>query len=72
MEKEVNNKLAFLDVCVERNNRTLATSVYRKHSHTGQYLNFNSKHPKHVKIGVAKSLVGPIKYAVVQKRSIAK
>ena len=57
MEKEVNNKLAFLDVCVEKNNRTLVTSVYRKHTHTGQYLNFNSNHPKHVKIGVAKSLV---------------
>ena len=56
MEKEVNNKLPFLDVCVERTGNTLNTSVYRKSTHTGQYLNFKSNHPKHVKIGIAKCL----------------
>jgi hypothetical protein len=56
MEKEINNKLPFLDVCVERIGNTLSTSVFRKSTHTGQYLNFNSNHPKHVKIGIAKCL----------------
>lgn len=56
MEVEVNNKLSFLDVCVERDRDVLKTSVFRKKTHTGQYLNFESNHQKSVKEGVAYSL----------------
>ncbi len=56
MEKEIENKLPFLDVCVVRDRDVLKTTVYRKKTHTGQYLNFLSNHQKSVKEGVAYSL----------------
>jgi predicted GIY-YIG superfamily endonuclease/uncharacterized protein (UPF0335 family) len=56
MEVEVKNKLPFLDVCVERDRNVLKTTVFRKKTHTGQYLNFQSNHQKSVKEGVAYSL----------------
>ena len=56
MEREVQNKLAFLDVCVERVRNVLQTTVFRKKTHTGQYLNYESNHQKSVKEGVAYSL----------------
>ena len=42
IEKEVNNELAFLDVLVKRDNNRFLTSVYRKKTFTGCYLNFQS------------------------------
>ncbi|XP_054257628.1 uncharacterized protein LOC128982715 [Macrosteles quadrilineatus] len=56
MEVESQNKLPFLDVCVEKHLNSLRTSVYRKKTHTGQYLNFQSNHQISVKEGVAYSL----------------
>jgi hypothetical protein len=35
---------------------TLASKVYRKPTHTGQYLNFKSNYPSHVKSGLILSL----------------
>jgi hypothetical protein len=34
----------------------LTTTVYKKPSHTGRYLNFDSNHPPHVKKGLIQSL----------------
>ena len=34
----------------------LDTSVYRKPTHSNKYLDFNSSHPKSVKIGLIKCL----------------
>ena len=45
-EKEVNGKLPFLDVLVERSNTKFLTSVYRKPSFSGQYNHWNSFGPK--------------------------
>ncbi|XP_054276681.1 uncharacterized protein LOC128995686 [Macrosteles quadrilineatus] len=56
MEVESQNKLPFLDVCVEKHLNSLRTSVYRKKTHTGQYLNFQSNQQISVKEGVAYSL----------------
>ena len=56
MEEEANGKLAFLDVCVIKDREVLKTVVFRKKTHTGQYLNFESNHQKSVKEGVAYSL----------------
>ena len=39
-ENELNNQLPFLDVLTTRKDGTCLTSVYRKSSLTGQYLNF--------------------------------
>jgi hypothetical protein len=52
MEMESENAIAFLDVLVTRKETTLATKVYRKPTHTGRYLNFNSNLPPHVKRGL--------------------
>jgi hypothetical protein len=41
-ETEVNNSLPFLDVLVERRDCEFVTSVYRKNTFTGQYVNFQS------------------------------
>jgi hypothetical protein len=49
MEMESDHAITYLDGMVIREETTLAT-------HTGQYLNFNSNHPLHVKRGLIQSL----------------
>ena len=56
MEKESNNTLPFLDVLICRTAQGFKTSVYRKPTFTGQYLNFNSHHPYNVKKEIARCL----------------
>ena len=56
MEKEQDNKLPFLDVLVTRTEQGFRSSVYRKSTFTGQYLNFNSHHPYMVKKGIVHCL----------------
>ena len=56
MEKEQDNKLPFLDVLVTRTEQGFRSSVYRKPTFTGQYLNFNSHHPYTVKKGIVRCL----------------
>ena len=56
MEKEQDNKLPFLDVLVTRTKQEFRSSVYRKPTFTGQYLNFNSYHPYTVKKGIVRCL----------------
>jgi hypothetical protein len=56
-ELETNGELPFLDIFVHKSESGhLSTSVYRKPTHTNQYLNFNSNHPLNTRIGVAKTL----------------
>jgi hypothetical protein len=56
MEIESDSAIALLDVLVIRKETTLAPKVYRKPTHTGWYLNFNSNHPPHVNWGLIQSL----------------
>ena len=57
METERDNKLAFLDTAVLREpDGRLTTSVYRKPTHTDQYLAYDSHHPQSVKRGIVKCL----------------
>ena len=57
METENNNKLALLDTAVSREpDSHLTTSIYRKPTHTGQYLAYDSHHPQSVKRGIVKCL----------------
>ncbi|XP_072021195.1 uncharacterized protein [Amphiura filiformis] len=52
-----NNQLPFLDCLVKiQSDGTLTTSVYRKATHTDQYLQFDSHHPLIHKLGVIKTL----------------
>ncbi|XP_046545191.1 uncharacterized protein LOC124255340 [Haliotis rubra] len=57
MEPETNNKLPFLDVLVSRTpTNTFQTTVYRKPTHTNQYVNYQSNHPPQVKAGIISTL----------------
>ena len=56
IEKENKGKLPFLDILIDRNNDKITTSVYRKPTHTGQYLYYTSNHPKSPKQVIVTSL----------------
>ena len=56
MERENNNKIPFLDVQIEKTEGGFRTSVYRKPTATGRYLNFQSHHPDTVKKGIVRCL----------------
>ena len=55
LEKEQDNKLLFLDVLVTHTEQGFRSSMYRKHTFTGQYHNFNSHHPYTEKKGIVRS-----------------
>ncbi|XP_072050281.1 uncharacterized protein [Amphiura filiformis] len=58
MERESNGQLPMLDVMVKReDNGSLSFQIYRKPTHTNQYLNFASHHPLQHKLGVVRTLV---------------
>ena len=44
MGEESNGELAFLDTLLKRNNREISVLVYRKPTHTDQYLHYSSHH----------------------------
>ncbi|XP_077547988.1 uncharacterized protein LOC144160630 [Haemaphysalis longicornis] len=56
MEEEAAGRIAFLDVEVQRKNTGFVTTVYRKPTHTGQYLDFASAHQVGHKRSVASAL----------------
>ena len=56
MEPEENNRLPFLDVLVHRVDEQFVTSVYRKRTFTGQYVNFQSHCSRKRKINLIKTL----------------
>ena len=57
VEKEINNKLAFLDMLITRNNNSLTSSIYRKPTFTGLGTSYFSHIPFIFKINNIKSLV---------------
>ena len=56
MEKEINNKLSFLDILID-NTDILSTSVYHKPTYTGLLANYFSFIPESYKIGLARTLI---------------
>ena len=56
MEKEEDQKIAFLDVQIERTGASTTTSVFRMKTHTNQYINYNSHHHNRIKSGVIQYL----------------
>ena len=47
MDKETGGELAFLDTSLKRNVGEISVLVYRKPTHTGQYLHYSSHHQIH-------------------------
>ena len=56
MEEECNEELAFLDILLKRNIEKISVLVYRKPTHTDQYLHFSSHHQTGCKESVVSSL----------------
>ena len=56
-----------MDVKVHRNERSLKTSVYRKPTHTGRYLNYDSYYPDSSKKAVILALARRMEYATVNE-----
>lgn len=62
MEVDTEDQIHFVDVLVCKNsNGTIKTKVYRKPTHTEQYLHFSSNHPHNVKVCVARCLYDRVK-----------
>ena len=56
-EQESEGTIPFLDTLIVRKpDGTVKLLIYRKATHTDQYLNFNSHHPIHHKLGVIRTL----------------
>ena len=72
-EQESNNQLPFLDCLVEiQNDKTLNTKVFRKVTHTGQYINFHSNQPLSVKLSTITNLTRRAKILCSQKNDFHK
>ena len=56
LEEERNGELAFLDILLKRNNGEIYVLVYRKTTHTDQYLHYSSHHQTSCKESVFSSL----------------
>ena len=73
METEKDNKLTLLDTAVLREpDGHLTTSIYRKPTHTDQYLAYDSHHPQSVKRGIIKCLHEHAKRLVTKPSVISK
>ena len=67
MEEESNGELAFLDALLKQNNGEISVLVYRKPTHTDQYLHYSSHHQTSCKESVVSSLFNRA-YSIITNR----
>ena len=57
-EEEAEGTISFLDnLLVREESGEVKLLIFRKNTHTNQYLNFSSHHPLHQKMGVIRTLL---------------
>ncbi|XP_067668154.1 uncharacterized protein [Haliotis asinina] len=56
MEEETHQQLPFLDILLQQRHQSIATSVYRKPTHTDQYIHHQSNHHPQIKKGIVARL----------------
>ncbi|XP_077999607.1 uncharacterized protein LOC144452388 [Glandiceps talaboti] len=67
-EPEEDNKIPFLDILItKKSDGTVKLCVYRKKTHTDQYLNFRSHHPLYHKLGVIRTLLDRMNNIVAEE-----
>ena len=72
-EKEINRQLAFMDTHNKRQeDGTINTAIYRKPTHTNQYLDFESNHHMSHKLSVPKTLLKRADTLITQEEDIRK
>ena len=70
-EQEVGGKIPFLDTLIVRKpDGSVKNLIYRKATHTDQYLNFSSHHPVHQKLGVVHTLFDRMNTIISEKDDI--
>ena len=67
MEEESNGELAFLDTLLKRDNGEISVLVYRKPTHTDQYLHYSSHHQTSCKESVVSSLFNRA-YSIIKNK----
>ena len=72
MEKESNGEIAFLDTLLKRNNEEIPVLVYRKPTHTDQYLHYSSHHQTSCKESVVSFLFNKAYFIITNKDDLHK
>ena len=67
MEEESNGELAFLETLLKQNNGEISVLVYRKPTHTDQYLHYSSHHQTSCKECVVSSLFNRV-YSIITNK----
>ena len=71
MEFEVNKTIPFLDILISSQDGSFRTSVYRKSTFVGLFMNFMSFTPMYYKLGLIKTLIDRVyKICCERKRLI--
>ena len=72
MEEESNGELVFLDTSLKQNNGEISILVYRKLTHTEQYLHYSSYHQTRCKESVVSCLFNRAYSIVTNKDDLHK
>ena len=56
-EISINNRLNFLDVAIDSNGESYVTSVYRKETNKGHFMNARGECPERYKVGMIRGLI---------------